>query len=224
MENKILTIYDLLLKAFGEQGWWPRFDLKENKFVYDKDFKNSKPSEEEAFIISISAILAQNTNWKNVEKAIIHLNKEKLLSKNALKEINIEKLSELIKPSGYFNQKAKKIKEFLKEPFFQKEDITREKLLKIWGIGEETADSILLYSYNHPIFVIDAYTKRIFKRIGFKEKSYKEFQDLFQSSLLEDYKLFNEYHALLVELAKRNCKKIPICNTCPLNNVCKKLI
>lgn len=220
MENKIIEVYNLLLKAFGEQGWWPRFDLKENRFVYNKDFKNSKPSEEEAFIISISAILAQNTNWKNVEKAIINSNKENLLSKEVLLKFDVKRLAELIKPAGYFNQKAKKIKEFLE---FDK-SFTRENLLDIWGIGEETADSILLYAYDYPIFVIDAYTKRIFKRIGFKEKSYKEFQELFHKSLSKDYKLFNEYHALIVELAKINCKKIPICESCPLNEICEKLI
>ncbi len=217
-ETKIYEAYNLLLKSFGRQGWWPRFD--NNRFIYNKDFKNSKPSEDEAFVISISAILAQNTNWKNVEKAVINLNKENLLSKEALLKIDVGKLAGLIKPAGYFNQKAKKIKEFLK---FNKE-ISRENLLEIWGVGEETADSILLYAYNFPIFVIDAYTKRIFNRIGFKLKNYKEFQELFHKNLVKDYKLFNEYHALLVELAKRNCRKVPICGNCPLNQVCEKLI
>lgn len=217
MENKINLIYNLLLKAFGEQGWWPRFD--KNIFVYDRSFKNSEPHREEAFIISVSAILAQNTNWKNVEKAFVNLNNENLLSKESLLNVDVLKLAELIKPSGYFNQKAKKIKAFLEF----NDGINRENLLKIWGVGEETADSILLYAYNKPIFVIDAYTKRIFKRIGFKERSYKELQELFHKNLPQDHRLFNEYHALIVELAKRNCKKIPICSNCPLNGVCKKL-
>lgn len=218
MENQINFIYNLLLKAFGEQGWWPRFN--NNKFIYDKSFKNSEPNKEEAFIISVSAILAQNTNWKNVEKAFVNLNNENLLSKESLLNVDVLKLAELIKPSGYFNQKAKKIKVFLES----NDNINRENLLKIWGVGEETADSILLYAYNKPIFVIDAYTKRIFKRIGFKERSYKELQELFHKNLLFDPELFNEYHALIVELAKRNCKKIPICSNCPLNEVCAKLI
>ena len=220
MENKVLEVYNLLLSTFKEQGWWPRFNKKENKFVYDEGFKSSKPDKEEAFIISLSAILAQNINWKNVEKSVINLNKENLLSKEALINVDINKLAELIKHAGYFNQKAKKIKKFLE---FNKE-LSRESLLEVWGIGDETADSILLYAYNFPIFVIDAYTKRIFNRIGFKLKSYKEFQELFHKYLPKDYKLFNEYHALLVELAKKNCKKIPICDNCPLNKVCKKLI
>jgi len=220
MDNNILKIYNLLLNKFREQGWWPRFDLKDNRFVYNKNFKHTKPSDQDSFIISISALLAQNTVWKNVEKAINNLSKENLLSKNALMKLENKQLANLIKPSGYFNQKAKKIKEFLK---FNKE-FNRENLLQVWGIGEETADSILLYAFNHPTFVIDAYTKRIFNRIGFKEKTYKELQDLFHKNLLNDYKLFNEYHALIVELAKRNCKKIPLCNNCSLNSICKKLI
>ncbi len=220
MENKISEIYDLLLRAFKEQGWWPRFDLYKNKFMYSKDFKSSKPSREDAFIISISAILAQNTNWKNAEKAVVNLNKENLLSKEALLNVDILSLAGLIKPSGYFNQKAKKIKEFVNF----KEEVKRENLLRIWGIGEETADSMLLYGYNLPFFVIDAYTKRIFSRIGFRFNNYKELQELFHKELLKDYKLFNEYHALIVELAKRNCRKIPVCSSCPLNGVCEKII
>ncbi len=220
MENRINLIYNLLLEAFGEQGWWPRFDKNKNVFVYDRSFKNSEPNREEAFIISISAILCQNTNWKNVEKAFVNLNNENLLSKEYLLNVDVLKLAKLIKPSGYFNQKAKKIKAFLES----KDYINRENLLKIWGVGEETADSILLYAYNKPIFVIDAYTKIIFKRIGFKERSYKELQEFFHKELPMDYKLFNEYHALIVELAKRNCKKIPICSNCPLNKICEKLI
>ena len=220
MGNKIEEIYETLLKAFKEQGWWPRFNLNENKFVYDKSFKNSKPSEEEAFIISISAILAQNTNWKNVEKTFVNLTNKSLLSKEALLKVDILELAELIKPSGYFNQKAKKIKKFLDF----NEEIDRENLLKIWGVGEETADSILLYGYNKPIFVIDAYTRRIFKRIGFKFKNYEELQELFHKNLPKASKLFNEYHALIVELAKRNCKKIPICSSCPLDKICNKIM
>ena len=171
------------------------------------------------------SILTQNTNWKNVEKAIINLNKVGILSIEKIKAINKKKLANLVKPSGYYNQKAERLK--LVARFFSKnKNPTREQLLAVKGIGPETADSILLYAFNRPIFVIDAYTKRIFSRIGMcKDKcEYHELQDLFHKALPRSPKLFNEYHALLVELAKRNCTKKPSCSSCPINKFCKKLI
>ena len=147
-----------------------------------------------------------------------NLKENNLLSKESIKNIHISKLSAIIKSSGYYRQKAKKLKEFANF----NNPITRENLLGIWGIGPETADSILLYAYNYPVFVIDAYTKRIFSRLGFKENSYDKLQKLFHDNLLEDNKIFNEYHALLVELAKKHCKTKPICENCPLLKECEQ--
>ena len=138
------SIYDKLYKEHGPQGWWP-INNKYNK----KDF--SEKTEQEKFEISVGAILTQNTSWKNVEKALNRLRENNTLNRKTIKNISQEELAELIKSSGYHNQKARKLKEFTE---FNKE-ITRENLLTIWGIGQETADSILLYAYNQPIFVID---------------------------------------------------------------------
>lgn len=126
----------------------------------------------------------------------------------------------IIKSSGYHNQKAKKLKEFTK--FYSKNnELTRDKLLGIYGIGKETADSILLYACKKPYFVIDAYTKRIMNRLGFKEETYNEFQSLFMKNLDNDHKLFNEFHALIVRHGKETCKKNPLCNKCCLNKICE---
>ena len=195
----MLQIYEKLLNCFGEQKWWPTIE-KNNKFE-----------------IIVGAILTQNTNWKNVEKVIEKLHSEKLLKKSAIKNIPLDKLADLIKPSGYYNQKAKKLKAFVNF----KGKITRQNLLRIWGLGKETTDSILLYAYNKPYFVIDAYTQRIMSRLGFKEKGYDELQNLFHKNLPKDYKIYKEFHALFVELGKNVCKKEPLCSKCPLKENCR---
>jgi len=177
-------------------------------------------------------ILTQNTNWKNVEKAIINLNKNKLININKIIKINKKKLALIIRSSGYHNQKAKKLKNFCQfllknyngriNDFFSDDiDKLRNELLSVKGIGPETADSIILYSTKKPIFVIDAYTKRIFNRIGYKEETYDEFQGLFMGNLEHDEKLFNEYHALIVEHGKNVCKTKPLCKECFLKPNCK---
>lgn len=200
-------IYNILYKEFGLQKWWPA------------------KTRNKQFEIIIGTILTQNTSWKNVEKAIDNLEKENLISINKIKSARKQKLAKLIKPSGYYNQKAERLK--LAANFFSKnKNPTREQLLDVNGIGPETADSILLYAFNKPFFVIDAYTKRIFSRIGLcKGKcEYNELQELFQKNLPKKTKLFNEYHALLVELGKRYCKKKPECIKCPISKECEKLI
>jgi len=211
-KNKIIAIYETLLKEYGSQGWWP---------ISGKYATKIKLSEEEKFEICLGAILTQNTSWKNVEKALENLRKNNLLNKDELKNIKTQKLAELIKSSGYNNQKARKIKEFIKF-LDSKQEITKENLLKIWGVGNETADSILLYVYNKPYFVIDAYTKRVISRIGICDENlkYEKLQELFHKNLDNDYKIFNEYHALIVEHAKRYCKKKPECKDCPVKNEC----
>jgi endonuclease-3 related protein len=210
--NKIQLIYLILLKEFKEQGWWP----VENKYHANYIKPENK---KEILEICLGAILTQNTTWKNAEKALEDLNKNNLIDLEKLNKIDTKGLAETIKSSGYNNQKARKIKEFAKF-LISKKEINRENLLQIWGIGPETADSILLYAYKKSFFVIDAYTKKILNRIGFTENSYVELQKLFINNLKEDYKIFNEYHALLVKLGKDTCKKEPLCEKCPLNRIC----
>lgn len=201
--NKPKLIYDKLFEAFGPQSWWPYTDEKNKELE-----------------VAIGAILTQNTNWQNVEKAISNLRIQKLLSSKKLEKINVKRLAALIKPSGYYNQKAKKIKAFIK--FLESgKKLNRDNLLSVWGVGPETADSILLYAYNQPIFVIDAYTKRIINRLGFKEKTYDELQKLFMQNLPKDAQLYNEFHALLVKLGKDFCKTKPQCQNCPITSMCK---
>ena len=168
--------------------------------------------------------MTQNTSWVNVEKALLNLRKIDAIDPKKISSIDDGILKDAIRPAGYFNQKAKKLKIFA-EFFMKNKSPTREQLLDLWGIGPETADSILLYAYKKNIFVIDAYTKRIMKRVGFKEEEYDELQKLFMDNLDNDHKVFNEYHALLVELAKRNCfNKNPDCESCVLNKLCEKKI
>lgn len=208
-ENQILKIYNILFKKFGPQGWWPCPEYHPQNCSFPQN-------EEEKLEIILGTILTQNTSWKNVEKALKSLKEKTGLNKEKIEQIPEKELAELIRSSGYHNQKAKKIKEY-----FKKEPKTREELLNTWGIGPETADSILLYAHKEPIFVIDTYTKRIFLRLGFKERSYQEIQELLMKSIPKDYKLYNEYHALLVKLAKENCKTKPKCSTCPLKEKCE---
>jgi endonuclease-3 related protein len=210
LKKALLEIYNILHKQFGPQHWWPA---------------------ETPFEVIVGAILTQNTAWGNVTKAIDNLKKEDYLSPELLYSLCMSKLAGLIRPSGYYNIKAKRLKEFLKFLFNEydgsldkmfKTNLSelREKLLKINGIGPETADSILLYAGNYPIFVIDAYTKRILQRHNIINDGidYHSLQSLFMDNLPEDADLFNEYHALIVKTAKDFCKKKPLCDVCPLNN------
>ena len=207
---KLNSIYRRLYSHFGPQNWWPA---------------------ESPFEVMVGAILTQNTSWSNVEKAIGNLKKQKVLTAQKLYSLTHGKLASLIRPAGYYNIKSKRLKEFLK--FFisnYKADtrkmsrralsVLRRQLLAVKGVGPETADSILLYALNKPVFVIDSYTKRIFSRHKLlKEGStYDEAQRIFMASLKKDVKLFNEYHALIVETAKAYCKKNkPACSSCPLD-------
>ena len=217
--NKIQQIHDILYKNYGPQGWWPLTE----RYSFIPVHKGKKPSSKERkFEIILGAIMTQNTAWKNVEKALVELNKRKLLDKNKIQSLPAKKLGKIIKSSGYFNQKAKKIKlmiDFLESG----KKVNRENLLSIWGIGPETADSILLYAYKQPSFVIDGYTKRIFSRLGLTHEkvTYHELQEMFHKELPKDHELFKEYHALLVEHAKRYCRTKPLCKECILRKQCK---
>ncbi len=233
--NKLQSIYNILLKNYSSQHWWPTTSEGE----LTPKYQDGPTNEKQRLEIIFGALLTQNTSWKNVEKALICLNKNKLIDINRILDHPHEKLVECIRSSGYHNQKAERLKilaKFLKATplaILQKLDVKtlREVLLKIKGIGPETADSIILYAFNKPIFVIDTYTKRIMSRIGLCEKdvNYDELQKLFMDNLSSanpetDVKLFNEYHALLVEHAKRYCATNPRCDVCILNDLCKKVI
>ena len=209
--NRLTEIYDLLFERFGPQHWWPG---------------------ETQFEIIIGAILTQNTNWTNVEKAISNLKGAGLLTPVKLYEIDVSRLAELIRPAGYFNIKAKRLKNFL-EWFFNQyggqigelEDVPagrlREELLSIKGVGPETADSILLYALNKPVFVVDAYTARVAVRHHLidSDAGYEGLKELFQSNLPADVQFFNEYHALLVTVGKEFCRPTAQCGGCPLNKL-----
>lgn len=211
MKKKFGLVYQRIFSLFGPQRWWPA---------------------DSPFEVIVGAILTQNTNWSNVERAIKNLKKAKVLEAKKLYELPHSKLAGLIRPAGYFNIKAGRLKEFLRF-FFQnyqgdlknmrnkKSAVLREELLAVKGIGPETADSILLYALNRPIFVVDAYTRRIFFRHSLIEEdaSYSQIQNLFMKSVQNDVELFNEYHALLVRLGKDFClKSKPKCPICPLIN------
>lgn len=223
-----MQIYESLLRHFHQQHWWPI--TLENELM-PKYHKNIILNEKQKLEICFGAILTQNTNWKNVEKAITELNKNKLIGVNKILKIKNEELAKIIKSSGYHNQKAKKLKnfcEFLSKNYNGKLSLLfknniealRKELLSINGVGPETADSIILYAAKKPIFVVDAYTKRVFSRIEFKEQKYEDLQKLFMSNLPNNERLFNEYHALIVELGKNICKKKPLCVKCPISIYC----
>ncbi len=221
-------VYQKLYSAFGRQGWWPLTVRGYESKHYSGRPRNKK----HRFEICIGAILTQNTNWKNVEKALYNLNKNNLIDIKKICKIKKERLARLIKSAGYYNQKAERLKVFSRYildnyggdiGLFLNQQIgkLREELLSIKGIGPETADSIILYAAEKPIFVIDAYTVRVFNRLGFKAKDYSDWQILFMSNLKKDLTLFKEYHALLVRLGKEYCKKKPDCKCCPLFIFCK---
>ncbi len=229
-----MQLYNQLYNKFGSQGWWPVTKKDSVKPTYHN---KELLTENQKLEICFGAILTQNTNWKNVEKAIVNLNKEKLISINKIINTSHEKLASLIRSAGYFNQKAVKLKifcEYLERNYDSSFDLffkkpikeLREELLSIKGIGPETADSIILYAAQKPIFVIDAYTKRIMHRLGYCDEndSYDELQEVFTLSLPKDVKLFNEYHALLIQFGKEYCKKTSLCKECFLGNHCKQIL
>lgn len=210
-------IYQKLKKSYGPQGWWPLLDFKGNNPTKTGSINGYHPgdyalpkNDKQRFEICCGAILTQSVSWVSVEKALINLRKLKAIDANAINKINIEKLKSAIKPAGYFNQKARKLKEFAKF-YLQLKGKTpaREQLLSVWGIGRETADSILLYAYKVPIFVVDAYTKRIFSKLGFVKETadYDEIRELFEKNLPKDFKIYQEFHALIVEHAKQHYTK-----------------
>jgi len=206
-----MKIYGKLYEAYGPRHWWPG---------------------ETSFEVMVGAILTQNTSWRNVEKAIQTLKGKGILYPRGIYRLEKRELAPLIRSSGYYRIKADRLKAFidflyeefdgdLKKMRKRKLEALREKLLGVKGIGPETADSILLYGVKKPIFVVDAYTKRILSRHGVisEKASYEEVQELFMDHLPRDEKLFNEYHALVVHLGKMVCRKVPKCDICPLKGI-----
>ncbi len=236
--NRLEKIYNLLLSSYGKQGWWPivsrALEPGFDDMGYHRGNYDYPSSYAERFEVAVGAILTQNTAWKNVERAISNLLKDELLSPERLLELNEKELANLILPSGYYNQKAKKLKNLAR--FFLgnlavKDGVPplREELLGIWGIGYETADSILLYGFNMPLFPVDAYTKRLFLRLGIGEKvdsenslsqDYERVRLYVEDNLRADYRVYNEFHALIVEHSKVHCRARPLCEGCPLLDMC----
>ena len=209
--TQLLAVYRTLYDTLGPQHWWPA---------------------DSPFEVIIGAILTQNTSWNNVEKALKNLKDKELLDPLKLYDVREGLLARTIKPSGFFNIKAKRVKHFMQflfegyrgsiEKMFEKDLLSlREELLTVNGMGPETVDSILLYAGGKPVFVVDAYTKRIFTRHKLvpEDARYGEVQGLFMDNLEHDVPMFNEYHALLVNVGKNFCKSKPRCEQCPLNGV-----
>ncbi|MGD0336426.1 MAG: endonuclease III domain-containing protein [Candidatus Omnitrophota bacterium] len=212
MKRTLTLIYRKLYAYFGPQHWWPA---------------------KTPFEVMVGAILTQSTSWANVERSILNIKKNKLLSADKLYRLPEKRLAVLIKSAGYYNIKARRLKSFL--DFIFKEynaspkrmakvpvQKLRHKLLTVNGIGPETADSILLYALDKPVFVVDAYTKRILSRhkLADGKLEYGQVQEFFMRNLKKNARLFNEYHALIVKLGKEFClKNNPKCAVCPLNNL-----
>lgn len=210
-QRTFIEIYQCLYDHYGPQHWWPA----------------QTPLE-----MVVGAVLTQNTNWKNVEAALSSLKNADLLSIEALTSVREEQLASRIRPAGYYNLKARRLKNLMRMIadeydsdlqllFAADPERSRSQLLEVNGIGPETADSILLYGAGHPVFVVDAYTHRVFSRhlLVAEECGYDEIQEIFMGNLPADASLFNEYHALIVKVAKEYCKKTtPLCGNCPLED------
>jgi len=227
--NEIKTVYKTLLKEYGAQGWWPTTP----KGKLSPEYLGGPKSSTEKLEVMVGAILTQNTAWTNVERALSKIHALKLCSVEALLKIKEARLHAPLKSTGYFRAKAKKIKklvEFLSiMPVKKLETLglaeSRKALLEVYGIGPETADSILLYALAKPSFVIDACTIRIFSRIGLtnKKDNYLAHQAIFQATLPRTVALYNEFHALIVTHGKHVCRPKPKCDDCCLVKLCKRI-
>lgn len=225
-------LYKYLENHYGPQGWWPlqlRYGSARNG--YHPEFPVIDTERKDKYEIILGAVLTQNTAWGNVNKALQTLFLNGIDSPEKFIQAPEEEIKKMIRPSGYYNQKYLKLKKlfvfFLENDYLGKntELLSREKLLEQWGIGEETSDSILLYGYNRPLFVVDAYTKRLLFRIsGKKFCNYKSCQQYFHENLLIDLKVYNEYHALIVKHSVEICKKTPLCGSCFLYEKCNKYL
>ncbi len=209
---QLMTIYDCLFHHYGPQNWWPA---------------------DSAFEVAVGAFLTQNTNWSNVEKAIANLKQAEVLSCEAILRLKSTELEQLIRPAGFFRQKARRLHGFCRhlETHYRgaieamlagDTHNLRAELLSLKGIGPETADSILLYAGEHLSFVVDAYTNRLFTRLGVLQgdESYAQVRSLFMSALPAEVAIYNEYHALIVAHCKQFCRTTPQCDECPAGRLC----
>jgi endonuclease-3 related protein len=211
-ENRIRDLFDRLHLAFGPQDWWPASD---------------------PFEVIVGAILTQRTTWQNAEQAIRRLRESGLLSAKAIGDASVERVAEAIRPAGFYISKAGKLKAFaaflderhdgeLGRLFARSADELREELLMVFGIGEETADAILVYAAGKPSFVIDAYTRRLLSRLGWiaGKEPYRDLRGEFLDALPSDVGLLGEYHALIVRHGKVHCRSNPDCERCPVRSIC----
>lgn len=208
--SQLRRVFEALLERYGPQQWWPA---------------------ETPFEVMVGAVLTQNTAWQNVERAIHHLKRTGQLDPQAIVALPPDDLALLLRPSGYFNVKAKRLQSFCRallarggERAYQRlpTEALRRALLAIHGVGPETADDMLLYAFERPVFVIDAYTRRLLVRLGYTPggESYETLRKGFEHALAPDVALFNEYHALIVRHAKAHCRARPVCRGCPLLKHC----
>jgi endonuclease III related protein len=208
LHKLLMDYYRAMLAHFGPRDWWPA---------------------DSAFEVCVGAVLTQNTAWRNAAKAITNLKEASCMDPESIHSMPQDRLSELIRPAGYFNVKAKRLKNLIRHivedhgsdlnsMFSDDLDTLRESLLSINGVGYETADSIILYAARRPVFVIDAYTKRILVRHGFagEKVDYHAMQQLFHSHIPPDTELYNDFHAQIVGVGHRYCKRKPLCDECPL--------
>jgi endonuclease-3 related protein len=211
--DQLLGIFTQLHRQYGACYWWPA---------------------ETPFEVCVGAILTQNTSWANVEKAICRLKESGLLNVGRILDSSMTVIADAIRPAGYYNVKARRLKRFvewlaarfegsLELMFSSNWEMLRHELLGVYGIGRETADSILLYAGGKPSFVVDSYTTRLFSRLGILsgKPSYEEVRSVFMGNLPHDPSLFNEYHALIVEHCKASCRKQPLCSECVLEISCQ---
>ena len=225
--DKIYEIYNLLFEKYGAQGWWPFLEVG----YHPSDYSYPKNSDQ-IFEVALGSILTQNTTFVSVKKALNNLKAINCTTSETIKAMDIEMLKVVIKPVGYFNQKSRYILEFIKfYDTLEGKVPKREELLGVVGIGEETADSILLYGYNQPEFKIDTYTKRLLLELGFidEKAKYKDMKLLMETSLKEvihdEEKLrivYQEYHALIVEHGKNYYSKKPYGIGCFLKDEIKE--
>ncbi|WJW76825.1 endonuclease III domain-containing protein [Thiohalobacter sp. IOR34] len=210
--RRLRSVHDRLLRAYGSQHWWPA---------------------DSPFEVMVGAILTQNTAWSNVERAIANLRRQRCLGPRAILAADPAELADWLRPSGYFNVKARRLRDFcawyqaaggLRRLRALDTQVLREALLSVKGVGPETADDMLLYAFERPVFVIDAYTRRLFFRLGLLESAklgYEPLRHAVERALGEDVSLFNEFHALIVRHAKEHCRARPVCTGCPLARGCR---
>jgi endonuclease-3 related protein len=234
MESEPRRLYQQLYRRFGPQGWWPTTPPGQTRPQYHPGPAGRRLHESERWEIAAGALLTQNTAWRNVELALEALHRRGALALPALLALEEGELAALIRPSGYYNQKARRLRQLaeylvarhrgeLGQLLAGSTQAVRQELLALPGIGPETADSILLYAGGHPVFVVDAYTRRICSRLGWVEEGigYGALQARFMENLPASSEMFGEYHALLVKQAVTYCRARPDCGPCPLRRRCR---